>query len=73
VRDREAAETETLRELAKAIDDLFGDLPPLQKYRRDRSGKIGYTPHTLSLFRTACRKLNDWKRFKREEKEENNE
>lgn len=62
MRERDEAELQTLRELAKAFDDLCGDLPKLEKYRRDKSGRIGYTPHTLALFRNARRLLNEWKR-----------
>lgn len=71
MRDREAEELHALRELAKAFDDLCGDLPRLEKYRRDKSGRIGYTPYTLALFRSAFRSLNEWKRMtKKEEKHE---
>ena len=69
MRDREAEELQALRELAKAFDDLCGDLPRLEKYRRDKSGRIGYTPLTLALFRSSYRALNDWKRLVRKEKE----
>jgi hypothetical protein len=65
MREQEADELQTLRELAKAFDDLCGDLPKLEKYRRDGRGRIGYTPHTLALFRTAKRTLNEWKRTQR--------
>jgi hypothetical protein len=72
MRDREAEELQALRELAKAFDDLCGDLPRLEKYRRDKSGRIGNTPLTLALFRSAYRALNDWKRLiKKEEKHGN--
>ena len=67
---RDTEELQTLRELAKAFDDLCGDLPQLEKYRRDGRGKIGYTPHTLALFRTAKRSLNTWKRQKKEDAHE---
>jgi hypothetical protein len=70
MREREASELQTLRELAKAFDDLCGDLPKLEKYRRDGRGRIGYTPHTLALFRTAKRTLNEWKRTQRTTKKE---
>ena len=69
MREREADELQTLRELAKAFDDLCGDLPRLDKYRRDKSGRIGYTPHTLALYRNARRTLNDWKRLTKRENE----
>lgn len=67
MREREADELQTLRELAKAFDDLCGDLPRLDKYRRDKSGRIGYTPHTLALYRNARRTLNEWKRLSKKE------
>ena len=69
MREREADELQTLRELAKAFDDLCDDLPRLDKYRRDKSGRIGYTPHTLALYRNARRTLNDWKRLTKRENE----
>jgi len=62
MRERESEELQALRELARAFGDLCGDLPRLEKYRRDKSGRIGYTPHTLALFRNARRLLNEWKR-----------
>lgn len=68
MRERDAEELQALRELAKAFDDLCGDLPRLEKYRRDKSGRIGYTPLTLALFRSAYRLLNDWKRLIKKEK-----
>jgi len=67
MRERDTKELEALRDLAKAFDSLCGDLPRLEKYRRDKSGRIGYTPHTLALFRSAWRCLNDWKRFTKKE------
>ena len=70
MREQEADELQTLRELAKAFDDLCGDLPKLEKYRRDGRGRIGYTPHTLALFRAAKRTLNEWKRTQRTTKKE---
>lgn len=67
MRERDAKELQALRDLAKAFDSLCGDLPRLEKYRRDKSGRIGYTPHTLALFRTAWRCLSEWKRdFRRD-------
>ena len=72
MRDREAEELQALRELAKAFDDLCGDLPRLEKYRRDKSGRVGYTPLTLALFRSAYRALNDWKRLVKKEKPDGN-
>jgi len=72
MRDREAEELQALRELARAFDDLCGDLPRLEKYRRDKSGRIGYTPLTLALFRSAYRALNDWKRLLKKEKHDGN-
>lgn len=69
MREREADELQTLRELAKAFDDLCGDLPRLDKYRRDKSGRIGYTPHTLALYRNARHTLNNWKRLTKRENE----
>lgn len=56
-------ELEALRGLAKAITELRGGLPPLERFRRDRGGSLEYTPHTLSLFRSVWRKLNVCKRF----------
>jgi hypothetical protein len=67
MREREVDELQTLRELAKAFDDLCGDLPRLDKYRRDKSGRIGYTPHTLALYRNARRTLTEWKRLSKKE------
>lgn len=69
MRERESKQSElhALRELAKSFEDLCGDLPRLEKYRRDGKGRIRYTPHTLSLFRVARRNLNTWKTaFKKE-------
>ena len=68
MRDRDAEELQALRELAKAFDDLCGDLPRLEKYRRDQRGRIGYTPLTLALFRSAYRSLKAWKRLTKKEK-----
>lgn len=65
MRDHEQEELQTLRDLAKAVDDLFTDFPPLQRYRRDRSGSIGFSPHTLALYRTAWRELNVWKKARK--------
>jgi len=67
MRERDAEELQALRELAKAFDDLCRDLPRLEKYRRDQRGRIGYTPLTLALFRSAWRCLNEWKRFNKKE------
>ena len=57
------AELEALRDLAKAVAELRGGLPPVERFRRDRGGALEYTPHTLSLFRSAWRKLNVCKKF----------
>jgi hypothetical protein len=71
MRERDVEELQALRELAKAFDDLCGDLPRLEKYRRDKSGRIGYTPLTLALFRSAYRSLNSWKRLlKKDDKQQ---
>jgi hypothetical protein len=71
MRDRDAEELQALRELAKAFDDLCGDLPRLEKYRRDQRGRIGYTPLTLALFRSAYRSLKAWKRLlKKDDKQQ---
>jgi hypothetical protein len=72
MREQDESELQTLRELAKAFDDLCGDLPKLERYRRDKSGRIGYTPHTLALFRAAKRTLNEWKRVSKKETEHGN-
>jgi hypothetical protein len=66
MRDEEREELQTLRELAKAVDDLLGDFPPLQRYRRDRSGTVGFTPRTLSLYRYTWRLLNVWKKNRKD-------
>ncbi len=65
MREHEQEELQTLRELAKAVDDLFADFPPLQKYRRDLRGRIGFSPHTLALYRNAWRSLNVWKKARK--------
>lgn len=65
MRDHEQEELQTLRELAKAVDDLFGDFPALQRYRRDLRGRIEFTPHTLALYRNAWRTLNVWKKARK--------
>jgi hypothetical protein len=60
------SELETLRELAKAVLELRESLPALENYRRDKSGKISYNPHTLSAFRGVWKSLNEWSKFKSE-------
>lgn len=72
MREQDEDEIQTLRELAKAFDDLCGDLPRLEKYRRDKSGRIGYSPHTLALFRNSRRLLNQWKRIVKKETDHGN-
>jgi hypothetical protein len=61
---KDEAELEALRDLAKAVAELRGGLPPVERFRRDRGGALEYSPHTLSLFRSAWRKLNVCKRFR---------
>lgn len=60
--NKKDAEVKALRELAVAVDDLLDELPRFEKQRRDRGGFLGYTPHTLSLFRCVWRKLKKWKK-----------
>ena len=60
---KDEAELEALRDLAKAVAELRGGLPPLERFRRDRGGALEYTPHTLSLVRSAWRNLNVCKKF----------